>query len=289
MPPRRKAKLAFAFAMIFLLLAATAAGIAISRLTAGLKWIAHTYDVQLALGDISASMTVAGRARASFEATGGQDLLERFNVTVAPIPEKLARLEHLISDNPEQRDAMARLKTIELRRLAVYWAAIDRRKLGPGEQDAQTETSYQIVELGTESDAVTQEMLRNEERLLVSRRAASSALYVVILWILIAAFAVSTALFYHYYRLLEAELTERERAETMAVESQKAARQLSTRLLHLQDEERRKFSRELHDSLGQYLAAAKMSLDALAHKHGEDEPVSYTHLDVYKRQQQPRT
>jgi hypothetical protein len=57
----------------------------------------------------------------------------------------------------------------------------------------------------------------------------------------------------------------------MAVESQKAARQLSTRLLHLQDEERRKFSRELHDSLGQYLAAAKMSLDALAHKHGEDE------------------
>ena len=81
MPPRRKAKLAFAFAMIFLLLAATAAGIAISRLTAGLKWIAHTYDVQLALGDISASMTVAGRARASFEATGGQDLLERFNVT----------------------------------------------------------------------------------------------------------------------------------------------------------------------------------------------------------------
>ena len=42
-----------------------------------------------------------------------------------------------------------------------------------------------------------------------------------------------------------------------------AVRELSSRLLHSQDDERRKISRELHDSLGQYLASAKMSLETL--------------------------
>jgi signal transduction histidine kinase len=40
-------------------------------------------------------------------------------------------------------------------------------------------------------------------------------------------------------------------------------RRLSGRLMQTQDEERRRIARELHDSLGQYLAAAKMTVDRL--------------------------
>jgi signal transduction histidine kinase len=46
------------------------------------------------------------------------------------------------------------------------------------------------------------------------------------------------------------------------------------RLLRLQDEERRKFSRELHDSLGQYLVGVKMNLDMLANTLPGDELLS---------------
>lgn len=42
-----------------------------------------------------------------------------------------------------------------------------------------------------------------------------------------------------------------------------AVRKLSADLIHLQDDERRRISRELHDTVGQYLAHAKMSLDTL--------------------------
>lgn len=41
-------------------------------------------------------------------------------------------------------------------------------------------------------------------------------------------------------------------------------RQLTVRLLRLQDEERRRIARELHDSTGQMLAAMKMFLDQMS-------------------------
>ncbi len=45
-----------------------------------------------------------------------------------------------------------------------------------------------------------------------------------------------------------------------------AQRALSGRLLTLQDEERRRFARELHDSVGQHLAAMKMGISLLQNK-----------------------
>jgi len=46
---------------------------------------------------------------------------------------------------------------------------------------------------------------------------------------------------------------------------------LSSRLIHLQDEERRRFSRELHDSLGQYLVGMKMAFASIAADHRGDQ------------------
>ncbi len=43
-------------------------------------------------------------------------------------------------------------------------------------------------------------------------------------------------------------------------------RRLSTRLMTAQDEERRRFARDLHDGIGQELAAAKIMLDGLPHQ-----------------------
>jgi PAS domain S-box-containing protein len=51
--------------------------------------------------------------------------------------------------------------------------------------------------------------------------------------------------------------------------AQDAARQLSARLLQMQDEERRRLARELHDSAGQMIAALIMNLDQLKRTQGE--------------------
>src|SRR5277367_5362864 len=185
MPSRKKVKLAFASAVAFLLIAAAAAAISISRLTGNLEWIAHTYDVQVVLGDISSAMTVAGRTRSGFESTGDENLLGKFDTVANSIPQKLAHLEELISDNPQQRLAIARLRDLELRRLAILREAVKARMLGRRDDASQHETSSQMVSLGTDAEVVTQEMLDNEERLLVSRRAASNLLSVTVMWILV--------------------------------------------------------------------------------------------------------
>jgi signal transduction histidine kinase len=73
---------------------------------------------------------------------------------------------------------------------------------------------------------------------------------------------------------LETEMAERKQVEealrrtkaeleSLVDQRTSALRQLSSRLLSLQDSERRRIARELHDSLGQYLVGLKLNVDML--------------------------
>jgi len=68
----------------------------------------------------------------------------------------------------------------------------------------------------------------------------------------------------HDSKLLEESMRESAvKLEMMVDERTQALRRLSSQLITMQDEERRRIARELHDGLGQDLAAAKMTVDAL--------------------------
>lgn len=60
-----------------------------------------------------------------------------------------------------------------------------------------------------------------------------------------------------------ADVTPQVEAERSVQESEHQLRQLSARLLHLQDEERRRIARELHDSTAQNLSALEMNVSLL--------------------------
>ena len=73
-------------------------------------------------------------------------------------------------------------------------------------------------------------------------------------------------------RLVEDKLRRSQSELESQVEQRTAAlRQLSSRLLNLQDSERRRIARELHDSLGQYLVALKLNVDILRQTPGRGE------------------
>ena len=74
-------------------------------------------------------------------------------------------------------------------------------------------------------------------------------------------------------RKRSAELQEaREELESKVERRTVALRHLSSQLMHAQDAERRRIARELHDSIGQYLAVLEMGLTQLEKANGSKTP-----------------
>jgi signal transduction histidine kinase len=65
------------------------------------------------------------------------------------------------------------------------------------------------------------------------------------------------------------DITRRKEAEEALRHSEQTLRLLSNRLLNLQDEERRRIARELHDSIGQCLVAIRMNLEIVKKNVGD--------------------
>jgi PAS domain S-box-containing protein len=63
---------------------------------------------------------------------------------------------------------------------------------------------------------------------------------------------------------LEQQIMEKTEAQRKVEASERSLAELSGRLLRMQDEERGRLGRELHDTLGQYLSALKMGLEVLS-------------------------
>ena len=73
-------------------------------------------------------------------------------------------------------------------------------------------------------------------------------------------------------RLVEEKLRRNQaELESLVEKRTSALRQLSSRLLSLQDSERRRIARELHDSLGQYLVALKLNVEILRRSPAREE------------------
>jgi signal transduction histidine kinase len=65
-------------------------------------------------------------------------------------------------------------------------------------------------------------------------------------------------------RELQLALSKLRNEMNVRAEAEEARRRLSARMMNIQDEERRRIARELHDSMGQTLAALKMTVSPLA-------------------------
>jgi signal transduction histidine kinase len=264
MAPRKKAQVAFASAVMLLFLSGVAAYVTINRLLASEKWVIHTLEVKAALGDIESAYVRAGRARSGYVISGTDDFLAEFDAAVPEIPGKLQRLRDLTRDNPKQLELCSRLEDAINRRVALLRESVQLKKQAPEDRLGQAEFDRRGVPISSEMTSLMQEMRAGEQTLFDIREKTTHRLFMLTVVTLAVAFILALELLAVHYRLLSAELNAREIAERSTRKSEESLRRLTGRLLQLQDAERRKFSRELHDSLGQYLAGAKMNLEMYA-------------------------
>ena len=264
MGPRKKAQVAFASAVMLLFLSGLAAYITINRLLASEKWVIHTLEVKAALGDVDAAVVRVGRARSAYVISGNDDFRREFEAAAPEIPGKIERYRELIRDNSKEQELCSRLENAIDRRVALLRESVQLKQQAPENRQGQADFDRRGVSLNTEITSVTQQMRAEEQHLFEIRGKATDRLFILTVIILAVAFILALALLALHYRLLSAELEARESAEEAARNSEDSLRRLAGRLFQLQDAERRKFSRELHDSLGQYLVGVKMNLEMFA-------------------------
>jgi signal transduction histidine kinase len=254
-----KVNAALAAAILFLLLSSCSAYFAFTRMDASQGWVRHTRDVQSALSQFSMATARAGRLRSEYVDSGDDSLLQQQAEVVGQIRNTVAVIQRLTADNAQQQANCTTLAELKERRIALQDQAIDLKKTGKSSPVAQAAISKQSLATADEVDLLLQRMYDTEEQLLAERQTRASHSASLTATILITSLLLALVLFLLHHRLLMDQVAARSRAEL-------AQRVLSAKVLTLQDEERRKFARELHDSVGQHLAATKMAVSTLQAK-----------------------
>jgi len=266
----RKAQIAFVSAILMLLLSGVAALLAFANLRRGERLVGHTHSVKDSIAEVESLGARISRARLAYVLSGDERFLSEYEANIGLFPPAIQRLKQRTEDNSVQRANCARLQQLSDERLRLWQSALELRKKGQAAGALHNGYIAQSLNFGSQIAEVTRAMKDHEDQLLGERRQAADSLFRLTLAIIVGAFIAALALFFLHYKLLRSELELRQRAEQAAREAeqstrdgQEALRHLSVRLLQLQDEERRRFSRELHDSVGQYLAGLKMTLGRL--------------------------
>jgi signal transduction histidine kinase len=270
MSPHQKARLAFISALALLLVSGLVAWLTIARLIDSAKWVEHAYTVKLTVGQVASDLSALGRARTGYILSGKSAYVTEFDQAREKVPTDLETLRVLTQDNPGQRRNCDELQNLVDQRSEILNASMALLEHGPADDNVQTEYSRQLSAIASGYNEIMQRMQQDEQRLLDQRVRVSGNLLTAVLVLLFVFFTLAIALLWMHYRFLMAEVIEREKAEMKAKSSEEGSRRLSVRILQLQDEERRKFSRELHDSLGQSLTVAKMLAESLNRENLRD-------------------
>ncbi len=253
MSSNQKAKIAFALALILLCLSGLVAGLVISRLYQAQTLIRHTYEVEVAIGDLESSLTGVGRTRVAYVNSGTPESLSSFGDAVNKVGPALAKVRALTSDNASQQALCDRLSSNAAERIGASKHSVDLKQQNQSAPQEESQITFEVARTAFDTAIITEEMKQNEQTLLEQRSRQSNLLFTTFLSVLTISFILSACMFWIHYYLLEREVRERTEAENQS-------RKLSVQLMRVQDEEHRRFARELHDGVGQTLAAAKMMI-----------------------------
>lgn len=220
-------------------------------------WVSHTHEMETQLVSLRADLLSAEASRLAYVVSEDEAELPAYDEAMRAVPNEFDLLQHLTADNPSQQQRLSELRPLIEQRLGVLQESVSLVKNGVADRDQQRKFTETGASLMHSIRAILDNADAAERSLLLQREYLSEKTYSWARNVLIASFFSTTIILIVAFARLVNELRNREQAE-------EAIRTLSGRLLKVQDEERRRIARELHDSLGQLLSSVKMNLDQLA-------------------------
>jgi two-component sensor histidine kinase len=93
-------------------------------------WVTHTHHVRSGIGDILQSLTDAESAQRGYVLTGDRTFRDRIATAETQAQKRLAAIERLTADNPEQQARIATLRAQMAKRLAIIDRTAELRSHG---------------------------------------------------------------------------------------------------------------------------------------------------------------
>ena len=229
------------------------------RIYTGEEWVRHTYKVQLLVAEIGSDLNRTGRVRQSYLESGQTRYLDDIESTRSDIFAQISQLKLMVGDNIDELRAAENLEQAAHARFLTFDESLKLFQSGKSTPEAQQQYTQELVRWSQQTSTIIQTMQDTEASLLDRRLLLTRSLFSWIIGVLAFSYLLSIYMLWEHYRGLTAELNQRKRAEENALS-------LSSQLLNAQDQERRKIARDLHDGLGQNLAAAKMISDSMLNR-----------------------
>lgn len=250
--------------IVVLLLVAyfTEHGIAVSR-----DGVIHTYRVRSQLNDLQLEIT---RARVSEPSLlwmrGNRGLSQSLSQSMEQsdlAKHTIDALRRLTADSPRQQQRLGQLGQLLSENVSApgNQSGSSGRRVQPVPSERELEKA--IRDRDKRIDSIVNEMQDEEELLLEKRLKAWGHLFERNVFMLGLAFAVVTLMLAHRLRTLLTEVAQTKDTAMRVGDAAESYRVMSARILELQDSERRRIARELHDSVGQYLAGIKINLSRI--------------------------
>ncbi|HEY6467081.1 MAG TPA: histidine kinase [Candidatus Acidoferrales bacterium] len=215
-------------------------------------WVSHTREVEAQISLLRAEMSVASAAQ--YEAHADATAIERYRSAAASVDGTVNEIQQLTVDNPFEQANVRKLRPVVAERMQLI--ARDGSLPLPL-------TSQQGTALASESSAaaaaagILDDMHAEEERLLASRKTVSKQKFLGLRIVLGIGLLCVLGVLIFAFRTLLTQLSQKEAAE-------RSVRRLSAHILRVQDAERRRLARELHDGIGQVFAGLNMEVELLS-------------------------
>lgn len=237
------------------------------------NWLLHSFVVRDELQSLETQLAEIRGTALAYTVSGDQSQLRLFNEHDEKVVGFITEIRRLTADNPRQQFRLGELESL----FAQYIAQLEKTAISAAPRTAVSpEEAASIRGLDSQEsqlDAIVRSMADDEKMLLESRQATWNRWFGRNALILGLTFSAALIFLAYNFRLLNREVSRTREMEQLQRESVRSSRALSARVLELQDSERRKIARELHDSVGQYLVGLKMNLDQLQTSNQDLMPV----------------
>lgn len=230
--------------------------------------IVHTYEVREHLQDLQLDLTRAQASASDYLLSKDESQLVNFSQNTNRISETLKLIRIMTADNARQQARLDQLEQLFQQQLVSLGISSTPISADVNRVPQVSNLPKDVLQRQSQIDSIILVMLDEEDLLLQDRSRNWNRFFQHNLATLGLAFAVAIFLVGYNFRLLTLEVRHSKDMERMLRESSQSYRALSARILGLQDTERRKVARELHDSVGQYLAGLKINLDQFNSRRG---------------------